>query len=237
MGRPVQIEKKDSWRVFDQIAPTYDFLNRLVSLGVDGWWRKKMIRKVNPSPQKIKALDLATGTADVSLLLAHLDGVGHVHGIDLSREMILRGQKKVKRCGLDQKISLSLGDGVSPPFSDSIFDLVTVAFGVRNFGDVSTSLEGVRRVLRPGGQILVMEFGLPKNVVFKKIYLFYFRRILPWVGKIVSRHPFAYSYLNRTVESFPYGDQFTALLKQAKFREIRSYPLFFGVAYIYSGIK
>ena len=236
MDRPIQIAKKDSWKLFDQIAATYDLLNRLVSFGADGFWRKKMLDRVVSRPS-MRALDLATGTADVALLLAGRDDIEQVQGVDLSQQMIALGRKKIQRRGLAKKVSLSLGDGTSLNYGDASFDLVTLAFGIRNFDDAQTALSGIHRVLSPGGQVVVMEFGLPRNPLIKAIYLFYIRIILPLVGKIISRHPFAYSYLNRTVESFPYADDFLHLLEGAGFKQPIAHSLCFGAVYIYSGKK
>ena len=236
MGQQRQIAKRDSWKLFDQIASTYDLLNRLISFGADGFWRAKMVGKIVSRP-KIQALDLATGTADVALLLAQREDVQRVEGVDLSEQMLALGRKKVEQGGFTKKVSLTVGDGVSLDYSDGSFDLVTLAFGIRNFDNVTGALSSIHRVLAPGGQVVVMEFGLPRNSLIKFVYLFYFRRILPLVGRLVSRHPFAYSYLNRTVESFPYGENFLSLLKRAGFKELRAHPLCFGVAYIYTGSR
>ena len=236
MNQPVQIAKEDSWKLFDQIAGTYDLLNGLISLGVDRFWRKQMAQKVVKGSQ-MKALDLATGTADVALRLAELECIEQVQGVDLSQEMIALGNKKVEKHPLGAKVSLVIGDGVRLAYPDNTFDLVTLAFGIRNFSDPSLSLAHIHRVLRPQGQVLIMEFGLPKNSWIKRAYLFYFRKILPLVGRLISKHPFAYSYLNRTVESFPYGREFVQLLESVGFKDIVAYPLLGGISYIYSGRK
>lgn len=236
MNRSLQMAKKESWKLFDQIAGTYDLVNSLISLGADRFWRQQLVQKIIPKPQ-MQALDLATGTADTALLLAKQDYIKQVEGIDLSRKMIALGRKKVQCHGHGKKITLARGDAVALTRPDHSFDLVTLVFGVRNFSNASQSLSHIYRVLRPGGQVLIMEFGLPQNRLLKLVYLFYLRNVLPLVGSIISRHPFAYRYLNRTVESFPYGDRFVPLLESAGFKAICTYPLFFGVTYIYSGTK
>ena len=236
VDRPVQIAKKDSWKLFDKIAGTYDLLNALVSLGTHSLWRRRMVGEV-VGKRDLVALDLATGTADMALLLAREERVQRVVGLDLSREMIALGEQKVLRQGFGKKISLGLGDGTHLEEEDASFDLVTLAFGIRNFSDVPRALAHVHRVLRPGGQVLIMEFGLPRNFLLRLPYLFYLRNILPLVGRIVSGHPFAYSYLNRTVESFPYGTAFSQLLEEAGLTQLKAISLFGGVAYIYSGRK
>ena len=233
---PIQVAKKDSWKLFDQIAHTYDLTNRLISLGIDGLWRKKMLRQIISRPH-MRVLDVATGTADLALGLAQLDFIAGVEGIDLSQQMIALGRKKIHRHRYQHKVSLAIGDGVCPDYPDHCFDLATIAFGIRNFSHPTASLRQLYRILKPGGQVLIMEFGLPQNPWIKSPYLFYLRQVLPRVGKTISQHPFAYSYLNRTVESFPYGENFLQMMRAVGFQEVCARPLSFGVAYIYSASK
>ncbi|MCY4644675.1 MAG: bifunctional demethylmenaquinone methyltransferase/2-methoxy-6-polyprenyl-1,4-benzoquinol methylase UbiE [Bacteriovoracales bacterium] len=240
MDRPIQIEKKDSWKLFDQIAGTYDRLNTLISFGIDRLWRQKMMQAIKVEGGRgtgLKALDLASGTGEVALLLAAREDVAHVYGIDLSQKMMDLAGLKASRLGLGKKLSFSLEDAGSPPYPDGHFDLITLAFGIRNVQNVSHCLSHAHRLLKPKGQILILEFGLPRTLFLQKLYLFYLRTILPAVGKALSKHPFAYSYLNRTVESFPYGNEFEKLLISHGFKSTYAKPFSFGVAYLYSGRK
>ena len=236
MKSDLQIEKKDSWRLFDQIAGTYDFANHLLSFGIDILWRKKLRSMIRRRPS-MQAVDLATGTGDVAITIGEVKEIDFVRGLDLSKEMIAVGNDKIKNLGLEKRMHLEIGDGVEIPVEDESIDLITLSFGVRNFSDVEKSLRNMHRVLKPGGQVLIMEFGLPKNWLVRTGYLFYFRTILPLIGKLVSKHPFAYSYLNKSVETFPYGKDFTDLMEKAGLSDVRAVPLSFGIAYIYCAFK
>lgn len=238
MSSKTEARKKESFKIFDQIAQTYDPLNRLLSLGIDVYWRNKL-KNLLPSfkNRKLDILDLATGTGDVALVLGKLKNVRKVRGIDLSNGMITIGKKKVVQKRLSEKVTLELGDGVNIPAEDQSYDAVTVSFGIRNFGDHITSLKNMHRVLRPGGRALIMEFSLPTNPIIRSFYLFYFRNILPLIGNILSKHGDAYSYLNKTVEEFPYGEEMKQLIYNAGFKKVTYYPLTFGIATIYCGEK
>lgn len=228
--------KKESFRIFDDIAGTYDFLNRLLSFGIDVLWRKRMMKEL-PKRNQLIALDLATGTGDVALELAKQSKVERVRGLDLSQGMITVGRKKVEAKGHSDKVVLDIGDGVTVPVEDNSQDVVTLSFGIRNFPDPQTSLKNIYRVLRPEGRALIMEFGLPKNPIVRAGYLFYFRKLLPFVGNLVSRHSDAYTYLNRTVEDFPYDQAFIKWMNEAGFKNARAVPLSCGIAFLYIGEK
>ena len=228
--------KKESWRVFDQIAPTYDHINHVISMGVDHFWRRNF-RTLLPNKNELVCLDLATGTADVVLELARDARVKHIDGTDMSAGMIELGKQKVVKSEFADKISLSVGDGVHIPAKPSSYDVISVAFGIRNFGDYKTSLQNMVRVLKPGGQAMILEFSLPKNRVFRFIYLFYFRNVLPKIGNALSGHKDAYTYLNRTVEDFPYGDAFCDEMHKAGFGKVSAKVLSFGIATLYIGVK
>lgn len=228
--------KKESYKIFDDIAGTYDPLNRFLSFGIDVYWRHRM-KKELPQKPNLALLDLATGTADVPLILIKSPHVSTIKGLDMSKGMIAIGNEKVKAKGLDNKITLGIGDGCNLPEASNSWDVTTVSFGIRNFPDCFKGLEEMYRVLKPGGQVMVMEFSLPKNPLIKAFYLFYFRRILPFIGNLFSGHGDAYSYLNKTVEDFPYGDAFLALMDKAHFRNTRAIPLTFGIATLYIGEK
>lgn len=234
MTKPVQIDKKNSWKLFDEIAPTYDLLNHYLSFGIDILWRNKLMGLI-PKGKDKHVLDMATGTGDVAITLSKREDIKSIEGIDLSKEMISFGREKVTKKNLDHKVKFDIADGVEIPRADSSVDIITLSFGIRNFSDIEKSMRNMVRVLAPGGKVFIMEFGIPSNVIVKWGYLFYFRMILPLFGKIVSKHPFAYSYLNRTVEQFPYGDDFVKLMEKNGLRNCKAHPLSFGIAYIYEG--
>lgn len=224
-----------AWQIFDRIAHRYDLLNRLLSFGRDVAWRRRMAERL-PAANGLRLLDLATGTADVLLFLeAEIGGIAHGVGVDMSAGMLAQGREKVSRAGLRHKLALVRGDATSVPFAAESFDVVTIAFGIRNVVDVDAGLREMRRVLRPGGRALVLEFSLPRNLLIRIPYLFYFRHVLPRVGGLISGDAEAYRYLNRTVESFPYGEAFCALMTGAGFDRVVAQPLTFGVATLYVG--
>lgn len=232
--------KKDSYKIFDEIAPTYDFLNHLLSFGIDIRWRKKLLKHlptVHTNSEGLNVLDLATGTGDLALVLGKHPKIKKVTGLDLSAGMIQFGQKKVIDKNLNKKVFLMIGDAVSIPSADRVFDLVTISFGIRNFSSAQKSLIDIHRVLKTNGRVMVMEFSIPKNPFFRAIYFFYFRTLLPFVGNIISGHKDAYTYLNRTVEDFPYGDAFLSMMKEAHFKNLKAIPLTFGIATLYIGDK
>ncbi len=228
--------KTKSYKLFDQIAETYDLLNILLSLGIDRLWRRKII-KLLKSDKIDHALDMATGTGDMAILLAKNSNASRVEGIDLSTEMISIGNQKVKKKDLHHKCELKIGDGVTIPYPDQSQDLITITFGIRNFPDFKESMKNMYRVLKPGGKAVIMEFSLPENFFVRKFYLLYFRHILPLIGNIISGHKNAYTYLNQTVEEFPYGEEFANHFKEVGFEEVDIHPLTFGIASIYVAKK
>lgn len=221
--------------MFNSIAPRYDFLNHLLSFGTDFHWRRKAISLLRPlRPQRI--LDIGTGTGDFAIAALRLDPI-EVVGVDIAEEMLKLGEEKLRRKSLNGAIKLQVGNGEQLQFPDASFDAVTVAFGVRNFEHLEHGLSEMRRVLRPGGAALILEFSYPDSFTFKQIYGFYFRRILPAVGGKISHHREAYEYLPRSVEDFPDGDGFLDLLTKCGFRDPRQYRLTFGIASIYLALK
>lgn len=228
--------KKESYKIFDEIASTYDLLNHTLSFGIDIYWRNKMLKHL-PNKDSINALDLATGTGDVPLTLIKDSRIKKITGIDLSKGMVDIGAVKVKKKGLDKKIFLMLGDGVNIPSADATFDLTTISFGIRNFSDPQKSLHDIHRVLKKDGRLMIMEFSIPRNFIVRNVYFFYFRHLLPFIGNIVSKHKDAYTYLNKSVEDFPYGDKFLALMDNAGFKDLKMIPLTFGIATLYIGDK
>jgi len=223
--------------MFDRIAHRYDFLNRVLSMGIDVGWRRKMAAFL-PGRGKQHVLDLATGTGDQLLALcAATDRVERGVGLDMAEKMLAIGRRKIARAGLDHKLTLAAGDAGDIPFPAESFDAVTITFGIRNLEDVEYALKEMWRVLKKGGRVLILEFSLPENGVMRGVYLLYLRRILPAVGGWVSGDRKAYRYLNRTVEQFPYGEAFCRLLRHAGFVAVRQHPLTWGIASIYTGTK
>lgn len=236
MTNELDARKKESYKIFDDIAGTYDLLNHSLSMGIDVYWRNKMLKHL-PNKESINALDLATGTGDVALTLVKDKRVKKITGLDLSKGMIEVGIKKVKKKGLDKKIFLMLGDGVNIPTGDAAFDLTTISFGIRNFSDPQKSLHDIHRVLKKDGRLMIMEFSIPTNFIVRNVYFFYFRHLLPFIGNIVSKHKDAYTYLNKSVEDFPYGDKFLGMMSSAGFQDLKMIPLTFGIATLYIGDK
>lgn len=221
--------------MFNRIARRYDFLNRVLSFGMDISWRKKMALLLPPYRDQ-HLLDLATGTADqIILLFENSDKVKSGVGMDLAEKMLGIGREKIKRLGLSEVISLEIGDAADIPADDSRFDAVTISFGIRNVTDVAKALREIYRVLKPGGRVLILEFSLPQNKLLRRAYLLYLRHILPRVGTLVSGDPQAYQYLSKTIEMFPYGETLCDLLSDAGFAAVEAHPVTFGVAMIYKG--
>lgn len=219
-------------RMFDAISPRYDLLNRLFSLGIDQGWRRKVVRMVGEEPVE-HLLDVATGTADLAILGSLK--ARRVTGADISEGMLKLGREKVARRGLADRITLVQADSEALPFPDGTFDAVTVAFGVRNFEHLEQGVRDMVRVLRPGGRLFVLEFSRPRKAPFRQLFRFYFHRVMPSVGKAISRDSAAYTYLPRSVDAFPEGADFEALLQRAGLTEVRSIPLTGGIATLYRG--
>jgi demethylmenaquinone methyltransferase/2-methoxy-6-polyprenyl-1,4-benzoquinol methylase len=235
MERPT--DKKQSVKVmFDNIAPTYDRLNHLLSFDVDRVWRKKVVKLVaKTEPRTI--LDVAAGTGDLAIeLTTGLPGA-RITGVDISENMLAIGQRKVAERGLSERLTLETGDAESLGFGDEAFDSVTVAFGVRNFGDIEAGLREMCRVLKRGGSCFVLEFSEPTTPLFGWVYRIYFHRVLPLLGRIISKDHTAYTYLPDSVEGFPAPDRFVEMLREAGFSHIEKQRLTQGVAYIYKATK
>ena len=218
--------------MFDRISPKYDALNHLLSFNIDKVWRRKTAKSVAKSQPKT-ILDLATGTADLALALANQNPKAHIIGMDISEKMLEIGQKKVKKQDLGKQIELRLGDAAHLPFEDGSFDAVTVAFGVRNFEDLDKGLSEISRVLTPEGQAVILEFSMPEMFPVKQLYRFYFKRLLPRIGKTVSKDSSAYAYLPASVERFPRPKAFLELLAQHGLIHGTVRPLTFGIATLY----
>lgn len=221
--------------MFDRIAPRYDLLNRMLSFRQDVAWRNRMARHL-PAGENLRLLDVATGTADqIFSLLKQAPRIRTAVGVDMSEGMLEVGREKVRQRGLTDRVSLRTGDAAGIPESDATYDAVTISFGIRNVVDVVKALADMRRVLRPGGRVLVLEFSLPGWKPFRAAYLFYLRHVLPVLGGWLSGDREAYRYLNLTVETFPYGAAFCDLMKQAGLVNVQHHPLTFGIATIYQG--
>jgi len=228
-------KKQQVARMFDNISHRYDFLNHFLSLGIDKGWRKKAIDMLRPlNPQMM--LDVATGTADFAIQAMTLKPKKIV-GIDISEGMLEVGRKKIKQKGLSESIELNLADSENLPFVENNFDAVTVAFGVRNFENLEKGLAEIRRVLKPGGMLVVLEFSKPKSFPFRQVYNFYFKAILPKLGQAISKDNAAYTYLPASVQSFPDGKAFELILNKVGFKETTCRPLTFGVSSIYTARK
>ena len=230
------LSKKDQVAgMFNNIARRYDFLNHLLSLGVDNYWRWRTIRILKKENPKL-ILDVATGTGALALSAVKLNP-DKIFGVDISEDMLAIGRAKIKSKKLAEKIELLEGDSENLIFSNDKFDAVMVAFGVRNFENLLKGLLEFHRVLKPGKLAVILEFSHPENKIIKSVYQFYSSRILPVVGKKISKNETAYQYLHESVEAFPSRTDFLNILKQAGFRETKSISLTFGVVTIYTGRK
>lgn len=234
--RPEGSKKEQVAEMFNAISPKYDALNRILSAGIDQSWRRKTLREIRATGA-LNLLDVATGTADLALALAKGIPGSRVVGVDISAGMLEVGRSKVRARDLEGRVRLDLGDGEQLPYEESSFGAVTVAFGVRNFENLEQGLRDMRRVLEPGGSLAVLEFSQPTAWPLRSLYLFYFKNILPRIGRLVSKDASAYTYLPNSVQAFPYGEAFAAKLREAGFKSVRVRPLTFGIASLYLAIK
>lgn len=221
--------------MFDNISPKYDFLNHLLSGGIDIYWRKRAIKLLKKAQPKV-ILDIATGTGDFAIEALALKPE-KIIGVDISEGMLAVGRKKIQKLGQQDTIELRRADSESLPFTDNYFDAVIVSFGVRNFENLLAGLTDMQRVMKPGGTCVVVEFSKPKAFPFKQVYNFYFKYILPTVGKIVSKDQSAYTYLPESVQAFPDGNDFLTFFEKAGFTNTKCIPLTFGICSIYVGHK
>jgi demethylmenaquinone methyltransferase/2-methoxy-6-polyprenyl-1,4-benzoquinol methylase len=223
--------------MFDRISPTYDLVNRVISLGIDQRWRKKATSLL-PKDKPLRLLDLATGTGDQ--LIAALKSRSKIEeaiGLDLASEMLKIGEKRIAKMRFTQKCHLVVGSATAIPYPEDNFDAATISFGIRNVTDASLCLKEMHRVLKEEGKAIILEFSLPKNPFFLKLFLFYLRKVVPFLGGFLSKERTAYTYLNATVETFPHGDAFLMLMRQAGFKKAAAYPQTFGVVTLYVGEK
>jgi len=222
--------------MFNQIAYRYDFLNHFLSGGIDKGWRKKAIRELVPlHPNTI--LDVATGTADMPIMMLKYLSPNQVIGIDISEGMLDLGKRKIVKAGLQESVRLQQGDAEAIAFPDAYFDGITVAFGVRNFQNLESGLAEMYRVLKPGGKLVILEFSRPEKGFFLPLYKIYLQYIAPHIGRMFSGNGKAYQYLNDSVNAFPEGKAFTRILSQAGYANIHSRKLSMGICSIYTGTK
>lgn len=222
--------------MFNNISPKYDLLNRVLSLGIDKIWRKQALNLLKKD-QPMAILDVATGTADLAIEAATRLKPASIIGIDIAEEMLQIGREKIKTKKLDTIISLQKGDSEKINFPDNTFDAVIVSFGVRNFEHLEVGLSEIYRVLKPQGNIMVLEFSKPQKAPFKQVYQFYFKNILPVVGKMISKDTAAYTYLPDSVNAFPDGKAFCSILEKVGFSIKHYKPFTFGVCTAYVGKK
>jgi demethylmenaquinone methyltransferase/2-methoxy-6-polyprenyl-1,4-benzoquinol methylase len=223
-------------QMFGAIAPRYDFLNRLLSFGIDRRWRKKAVRLLKYK-EGARILDVATGTGDVALEIARLTPASvRITGADFCPEMVELGQIKIAQSLYADRIDLKVAPCEDLPFADNTFDSVTIAFGIRNVIDRKLGLAEMWRVTKPGGRLIILEFSTPRSMFFRQIYYFYFRRVLPVIGGMFSKFN-AYQYLPDSVLEFPSQKEFSRLIGEAGFRNIHLHELTFGIATIYAGEK
>lgn len=227
-------EKQNIGSLFDRIAGTYDKLNHLLSLNIDRRWRRKAVGRLQPCGQ---LLDVAIGTADLAIEIMRQQKADHVTGIDLSTEMMRIGEDKVRKQNLPERITFEQGSALDLPYPDSHFDAVTCAYGVRNFSDLDRGLQEMQRVLRPNGQLVILEFSYSENRLVRWAYDLYFSHILPTVGRWLSKDKTAYSYLNRSVKDFIWGDEMCQHLTHSGFKNATFKTLSFGITTIYTATK
>lgn len=225
-------------QLFDGIAPDYDRMNHLMSFNADRRWRKVAVRHIADTSRPLQVLDLATGTGDFAIAIAQkLPAGGHVTGVDLSEKMLELGRGKVIVEGLTDKIILLRGNAEALPFADSTFDRVSVAFGVRNYGDLRKGLSEAHRVLRDGGKFVILELSYPDSRFLLWCYKLYALKVLPWLGGLISGDRAAYTYLPESILRFPKGPAFIALLREAGFGHVTEKRLTFGVCRMYVAEK
>jgi len=228
-------EKQHIGQLFDRIAGTYDGLNHGLSLGIDKYWRRKTVSMM---PAAKLVLDVAIGTADLTIEMLKRGKAEQVTGIDLSEQMMAVGKVKVERLKVKgDQVAFVYGNAQQMPFADASFDAVTCAYGCRNFQNLDEGLKEMFRVLRPGGQVTILEFSYPSNRLVRALYDIYFTRVLPLIGRIVSRDKTAYTYLNKSVKAFCWGEAFVQHMHDAGFRDEQFTPLTFGITTVYMGVK
>jgi demethylmenaquinone methyltransferase/2-methoxy-6-polyprenyl-1,4-benzoquinol methylase len=223
--------------MFDAIAGRYDFLNHLLSAGIDRRWRRKAIRSLKLTGRE-RVLDLCTGTGDLALAARDANPpAARVLGVDFAAAMLRVGIEKVRGRDMARTIALVRGDATRIPAADRSVDAVTIGFGIRNVEHIDAACREIHRVLKPGGRIAILEFGIPRAPIIRTVYRWYFEQVLPRIGRAVSRHNAAYGYLPASVSAFASPDEFVKILRQAGFAAVSASPLTMGVVYLYTGIR
>jgi demethylmenaquinone methyltransferase/2-methoxy-6-polyprenyl-1,4-benzoquinol methylase len=229
-------KKKQVEQMFDTISDNYDGLNRVISLGADVKWRRKVVKMVTDAkPDSI--LDIATGTGDLAIKFAERSTADTIVGLDISEGMLTIARKKTESSELADRVSFIKGDSEAMPFEDNSFDAITVSFGIRNFETLEKGLSEIYRVLSPKGRFVILETSVPSKFPWKQGYFAYSRGILPLIGKIFSKDKVAYNYLSESASVFPHGEALNNILKKIGFIEVKNKPQTFGVATIYSATK
>ena len=234
MERIVTTERQNIGALFDRIASSYDSLNHILSLNIDKRWRRTAIKGLKPATH---LLDVAIGTADLTIEALRQHKAEQITGIDLSEEMMKIGERKVADNGFAGKVTFDIGSALEMPYSSGSFDTLTCAFGVRNFSDLEKGLSEFHRVLKKGGEICILEFSYPENRLIACGYDIYFSHILPFIGRIFSKDKSAYTYLNKSVKSFIWGDEMVKRLNMAGFTDVTFTPLTLGIATIYRAVN
>jgi demethylmenaquinone methyltransferase/2-methoxy-6-polyprenyl-1,4-benzoquinol methylase len=222
--------------MFDAIAGRYDFLNHFLSAGLDTRWRARAMREAHLT-SRARVLDLCTGTADLAIASLQAEPTARVVGVDFAGAMLRVGLAKLRRRSLDTRISLVRGDATNIPVRDGWADAATIGFGIRNVAQPQLALAELARVIAPGGRLVILEFGEPRIPGIRTLYQWYFRYVLPKLGRAVSKHDSAYSYLPASVGTFPSPPAFAATISSHGFREVRAVPLSFGIVYLYVGTR
>lgn len=223
--------------MFDAIAGRYDLLNTVLSAGLDRYWRRRAIASLKLTGQE-RLLDVCTGTGDVAIGAARrVTGAARVVGVDFSGSMLVHGLAKVKSSALTARVQLIRADAMALPVGDESVDAATIAFGIRNVQRPDVACKELLRTLRPGGRLAILEFGLPVIPAVRPLYLWYFNHVLPRIGRAVSRHDAAYTYLPESVGTFQFGEEFARILRDAGFSHVRARPLALGIVYLYTGCK
>lgn len=230
-----QSKKEQVADMFDRISGKYDFLNHFLSAGIDRSWRNKAISSIKAIKPKI-ILDIATGTGDMAIASLKLNPE-KVIGVDISEGMLAVGKKKIQEKGLSNQVRLDYGDSEQLSFADNTFDAITCAYGVRNFEHLENGLKEMFRVLKSGGKVAILEFSKPQKFPVKQFYAFYFRYVLPSLGRVVSKDARAYTYLPESVAVFPEGKIFCEILKNCGFSKVVARPLTFGITTLYTAFK
>ena len=228
-------KKEQVAQMFDTISGNYDGLNKIISLGTDATWKKKILQMVQLlHPTSI--LDIATGTGDLAILFGETTAT-EIIGLDISQGMLDMGKKKISDKNLDSKIQMVLGDGEKIPYADNYFDVITVAYGVRNFENLDKGLSEILRVLKPNGTFIILETAVPTKFPFKQGYYVYTNFIMPTIGKLFSKDKSAYKYLSTSAQNFPFGEALNNILRKIGFIDVQDEPQTMGIASIYIASK